>query len=276
MDLDNMKQAWQSLSTAGLRNEVSQSQIAKMIRKKSKSQLNKLILTFVIECLVNLLVIAYFVWYAHQEFATSSQWIYDIFIVVMLICYILPILKLFKLGKFSDQPTINYLDKLISTFDRVFKTIRTVYKVCLLVAFPIGVLMGFANADFKMDGHGVMVFVVMLLIYIPFYLGIVHFIKWYYNYFYMRRINKMRTYAQELKVDVGDVVDVDDVVLVEDAKPVKKSRLASFSKGMAIFIGLLVLVGLILNWCGCEQSIFYYIGYGIGYSIRSVQDWFIS
>lgn len=273
MDLDSMKSAWQSLSSAGLKKDIDKDAIEKMMRRKSKSELNKILLTFTLECLLGIPIIIFMMITMHREAPDMNHiWICDFFMVGMLMFLMVPLRQFLKVGKFREQSTVIYLEKLTSVFDKIIKTILNISKVFLVIAFPVGLLS--AGLDICED---LKFLVIAMLVYVPFYIGIIFLSKCYYQFFYCRRINRMKEYLRELKVDVSDEDNDEaycDTTLID--MPVRKGKRNIIVIVCSALVALIVVAGVILYLCGAEHNIAYYIGYGIGYGFKTIEGWFTS
>lgn len=275
MELENMKNAWQSLSNADLKKDIDKDAIEKMMRSKSKSELNKLILTFVIELLVSIpIIIVGMAWIRHLGSTSDYVWVFDVFMVGAVVFLLIPMRRFLKLGKFREQSTVVYLEKLTSIFDQVIKTVLNFSRVFIAVSFPIGMLLG------GLDVHEEwMIFIISMLICMPFYFGLMFLLKWYYRFFYGRRIARMKEYLRELKVDLSGE-DADDYDKQQEVSalevPIRKGKLYKLIIVCSILVALIMIAGVILYFCGYKNGVGYYIGYGLGWTVRTIQDWFVS
>lgn len=274
-ELENMKNAWQSLSTAGLKKEIDKDAIEKMMRRKSKSELNKLILTFTIEWLATIPILIIMMFSMHHTVpSTGHIWVYDVFMIAMLVFLLIPMRYFLKVGKFREQSIVEYLSKLTSVFDQVIKTILNMSKVFLAIAFPVGLISAGLHVaeDWK-------VFLIAMVVYVPFYVGVLFLIKWYYRYFYGRRIARMKDYLRELKIDVGgedaDAYDECQQTSVLE-EPMRKGKSFKLVIICAALVVLILLAGVVLFLCGDDNGVGYYIGYGLGWAFKSIQNFFVS
>lgn len=204
VDIDKIKRSWQSLSDASLKKDVTKAEIEKIMRKKSKNELKKLLNTFIIETIVSIpIIILIWIWLNHE--VEGYFWIFEVFMAIVLVLVVFPIFKMFRIGKFHNCATVDYLTRFINTFEFVVKSILRRSRWLLAFAGPVGILSGALKDGCTFDSKGIMIFLIAIALYIPFYFGLWFFMKWYYRVAYIRRVDRLKEYLNELQEEVDDL-----------------------------------------------------------------------
>lgn len=198
VDIDKIKRSWQTLSDASLKKEVTKSDIEKMMRKKSKSELRKMLVTFLIETLVSVPVLI-LLWIYMHRMSVNYVWAFDVFMGFTIVLILQPGLKIFKVGKFHDYTTVDYLERFIEIFDYIVNTILKRSKWLLCFAGPLGGLLGFLSSMDQFVWRDMLVIGVVMLLFVPFGLGLYFVLRWYYKHFYGKRVDRLREYCDELQ-----------------------------------------------------------------------------
>ncbi len=203
VDINKIKSSWQSLSDASLKKEVAKPDIEKMMRKKSKSELRKILTTFIVETVVCIPILI-LIWIGIHHSQEQYSWLFDVFMCVAMVLVLYPVLRLFKIGKFHDYATLPYLERFIGVFDYIIRTILNRAKWLLVFAGPLGAFMGVLSSGAHMNSADMIVVGVAILLYIPFGFGLYFILKWYYKRFYGRRVDTLRDYCEELQKDISE------------------------------------------------------------------------
>ena len=195
--LSDLKKSWKSLEDNDLKKDISKEDISKLLRKKSKTQLDKIKYTAIIEATIGIPIIILFAIYSPKMFTVNS-WLLNTFMFIMLIILIIPTLKLFRIGRFQNQSTIEYLKKFTSISDYILKSYLTIIKVFLSIGVIIPLII---NDLSRLDGikdiliFGVVFIIFCFIVYVPMYF----LLKWYYKTLYQKPNDKLKIILEELE-----------------------------------------------------------------------------
>ncbi len=191
--LNDIKNSWQSIDSNDLKKVISKEDISKLLRKKSKTQLDKIKYTAIIESCIGIPLITLIGIYS------SKPLYYGIIMLIVIIIGMVPTIRIFRLGKFENQPTIEYLKKFTITLDYILKSYllisKYLYSIMAFVILPISI---FINSDsfIKEDILIVMAMSFFLfIIYIPIYF----LVKLYYKALYQKPNDRLKIILAELE-----------------------------------------------------------------------------
>ena len=221
--LDQLKESWKLLSADTLKKELSVHEIEKIIRQKSKSELDKIKRKLFIETIISFSFLPFIIIYMHK-IITSSIWILDIYLVIIFLAFGIPALRLFKTGKFKNQETKVFLAKFIFRFEQSIKTTLILSAILIPLGGIIGGVMGFLaglRGDPKpVSDYGIFLrhhfnspselLIVSIIVLVLVILSTLFFIKVYYVLMYSKHIKNMKNFLQELNKIEKPEINFDD------------------------------------------------------------------
>lgn len=201
MDLDGLKDVWQSISAkSAAQNNVSQAEIKTLIKGKTQNALSKIWRNILMEIYVAaamLLVLFIFGIISQSNF---------IFFILGSVSLLIIATSLYFAGKFRKvfQLTKNLsTDNLRQSLEKLSKALSfylKVYFIFSMLALPIGLALGFLYAKYENGDYSISLREVGFFLIILLSLGTLLFflLRIYLNALYGKYINELKAYLAEL------------------------------------------------------------------------------
>ena len=194
--LTYIKKSWQSINSDDLKNDISKKEIAKLLRKKSKAQLDRIKYTFIVECCIGIPLLVLMAIYSPQ--ISSYPVYFNIFMLIVIVALIIPTLKIFRIGKFQDQTTIEYLKKFTATIDYILKAYLLIMKyIFIFTGFIIIIVGALSNFD---EMKKIQLFILILIVFCSLIFTSTYFlVRYYYKARYQKPNDKLKLILEELE-----------------------------------------------------------------------------
>ncbi len=199
-ELDNLKEAWKTLSDAQRDKQYSQNELMQLVKRKSNNELlrirRKLLLEWTMVMVLSVFLVLYIGWLNPSDALFAV-----IFLLVILGVGFVPYLNLirFKMVHYTDLRS--HLTELITRYDKMVSE----YTRMSFVTIPIGVLGGFA---FGFHSHGsrygwsdlfeAKKFILLIALLVIISLGGCYLQKSYFRWLYGRNLNRIKQCIVEL------------------------------------------------------------------------------
>ncbi|MGE4288845.1 MAG: hypothetical protein AB7E36_09160 [Salinivirgaceae bacterium] len=144
-DLDNLKDAWKTISKPGAMSAYSADELRRMVRKRSNNELSKIRRKIIMEWSVAFLLSLFLVLFVRVINPADTKFAL-LFIGVILGVSFIPYLKVIRL-KLANHPDLkSYLTLFIERFERLIKQYIRMAAFLIPVAGLGGFLLGFHSA----------------------------------------------------------------------------------------------------------------------------------
>ncbi len=200
-EIDNLKDAWKTISDVGSQKEYSADELKKIVKKQSNNELAKIRRKIIFEWTVALILSVFLVIFISST--KPADTIYAlIFIVVIFGLSFVPYLNVIKLKFTSDTNLKNYLKEFVSRFDNLVKK----YMRMAVILYPIagfgGFLLGLHSKLSKDEWNSFftsesIIWIIIILISISL-LGC-WIQKKYFNWLYGKNIDRLRDCLKNLE-----------------------------------------------------------------------------
>ncbi|MGD9992005.1 MAG: hypothetical protein AB7S69_01790 [Salinivirgaceae bacterium] len=144
-DLDNLKDAWKSISEPGAVSAYSADELRRMVRKRSNNELSKIRRKIILEWSVAFLLSLFLVLFVRVINPADTKFAL-LFIGLILAVSFIPYVKVIRL-KLANHPDLkSYLTIFIDRFDRLIKQYIRMAAFLIPIAGLGGFLLGFHSA----------------------------------------------------------------------------------------------------------------------------------
>lgn len=199
-ELDNLKEAWKTLSDVQRGKQYSQSELMQLVKRKSNNELlkirRKLLLEWSMVIILSVLLVLYIGWLNPSDALFAV-----IFLLVVLGVSLVPYLNLLKFKMVHYTDLRSHLTEFIARYDKMVSE----YTRMSFITIPIGVLGGFA---FGYHSHGARYgwsdlfetkkFIILIVLLIVISLGGCYLQKSYFKWFYGKNLDRIKQCLTEL------------------------------------------------------------------------------
>lgn len=199
-ELDNLKDAWKTLSDAQRSKQYSQTELMQLVKRKSNNELlkirRKLLLEWTMVLVLSVLLVLYIGWLNPSDALFAV-----IFLLIILIVSFVPYLNLIRFKMIHYTNLRSHLTEFIARYDKMVSD----YTKISFVTIPVGVLGGFA---FGYHSHGsrygwsdlfeAKKFILLLVLLVLISIGGCYLQKSYFKWFYGRNLNRIKQCLSEL------------------------------------------------------------------------------
>lgn len=198
-DLDNLKDAWKSISHPGGVSAYSADELGRMVRKRSNNELSKIRRKIILEWSVAFLLSLFLVLFVRIINPADTKFAL-LFIGLILGVSFIPYLKVIRL-KFANHPDLkSYLTLFIDRFERLIKQYIRMAAFLIPIAGLGGFLLGFHSAaqqEWQEIFHGYNL--ILLLLFVAFISFCGYWLqKRYFHWIYGKNIQRLRQCLADL------------------------------------------------------------------------------
>lgn len=200
-ELDNLKNAWKTISEATPERKYTAEELKKIVKKQSNNELSKIRRKLIIEWTLALALSVYLVLFIHFINPADTKYVL-VFVLVILAISFFPYINIIQL-KLSNHPDLRtYLAEFISRFDKLVKQYMRMATILIPVAGLGGFLLGFHSGVGEAEWSSylklfnvILVAVFVLLIS----LGGFWIIRRYFKWIYGKNIQRLRACLEDLE-----------------------------------------------------------------------------
>ncbi|MBI9069421.1 MAG: hypothetical protein JEZ09_19135 [Salinivirgaceae bacterium] len=200
-ELDNLKNAWKTISESVPEKEYSAEELKKMVKKRSNNELSKIRRKLIIEWTLALALSVYLVLFIHFINPADTKYAL-IFVLVILGISFFPYMNIIHL-KLSNHPDLRtYLAEFISRFDKLVKQYVRMATVLIPVAGLGGFLLGYHSGAGEAEWSSFFQWLNVLLVAVfvlLISLGGFWMIRRYFKWIYGKNIQRLRACLADLE-----------------------------------------------------------------------------
>ncbi len=198
-DLDNLKDAWKTISQSGAMSAYSTNELRLMVRKRSNNELSKIRRKIIMEWSVAFLLSLFLVLFVRVINPADTKYAL-LFIGVILAVSFIPYVKVIRL-KLANHPDLkSYLTLFIDRFERLIKQYIRMAAFLIPIAGLGGFLLGFQSAareDWPVFFQNFNI--VLLLLFVAFISFCGYWLqKRYFRWIYGKNIQRLRQCLDDL------------------------------------------------------------------------------
>lgn len=209
--LEDIKNSWQDLSNDRLKKDVSAGDMQRIVRQKSRGELNKIKRKLLFETILSILLLPVYLVYIHKV-NMALAYLTDIFLVVAVAALSIPSIRLLRIGKFRNQETLVFLRKFVFHFNKTIKGSVIILSVIFPLFFLSAAVLGYSqsyqtrtasehfeiinlgNLDQSTITIGITILGLLVLSSV-----VLLFIKLYYTVVYGKHVNNLKSFLNELE-----------------------------------------------------------------------------
>jgi hypothetical protein len=198
-DLDNLKDAWKTISQPGAMSAYSADELRRMVRKRSNNELSKIRRKIIMEWSVAFLLSLFLVLFVRVINPADTKFAL-LFIGVILAVSFIPYVKVIRL-KLANHPDLkSYLTLFIDRFERLIKQYIRMAAFLIPIAGLGGFLLGFHSAareDWPVFFQNFNLVLLLLFVAIISFCGY-WLQKRYFRWIYGKNIQRLRQCLDDL------------------------------------------------------------------------------
>ena len=199
-ELDNLKDAWKTISEAESKKEYSVDDLKKIVKKRSNTELSKIRRKFILEWTVAIILSVFMVLFVHVINPSDTKYAL-LFIFVILLISFFPYINVLKL-KFSNNTNLKeYLKEFIFRFDNLIKIYIRMSTILGPIAGLGGFLLGLHStltAEQWNDFFSIWNLVLVVLFVIIISIVACKVQRWYYKWIYGKNLQRLRDCLNDL------------------------------------------------------------------------------
>lgn len=207
-ELDNLKNAWKTISEADPVKDYSVDELKKIVKKKSNNELLKIRRKFILEWTLALALSAFIVIYV--QFLNKENTIYALtFVAFILLVSILPYLNVLKVKSTSQSSLKVHLTEFIAGFEKLVSQYMKIATVLLPIAITGGVLLGTHSSIGHEEWISLFTIkrtVLLIIIIASLSFGSYLIQKRYFNWIYGKNLKRLKACLKDLEA-VEDAVE---------------------------------------------------------------------
>jgi len=208
-ELDNFKNAWKNLSEAELKKDFSASDLKKLVKKSSNSELAKIRRKLLLEWSIAIALSIFLVLFVRFINPNDTKYALLFIGVILAICFF-PYINVIRLKLTSHTDLINYLSEFILRFDKLVKQYIRMATILIPVAGLGGFLLGFHSSASIEEWNNF--FNAKNMLFVGFFVVLVSFAGYwvqgrYFKWIYGKNIQRLRDCLADLEqVEENDLL----------------------------------------------------------------------
>lgn len=206
-ELDDLKNAWKTISEAGTKKEYSADDLKKIVKKKSNNELLKIKRKIIFEWTIAITLSLFLVLFIRFINPDDTKYAL-VFIGIILAISFYPYLKVLQFQNSNHPDLKKYLNEFLNRFDRLVKQYIQMATILIPVAGIGGFLLGYHSAASQADWLGFFKFINIVLLTL--FVGLISFGGYwvqrrYFKWIYGKNIQRLR----DCLIDLEEVEEIE-------------------------------------------------------------------
>lgn len=200
-NMDNLKNAWKTITESGYRKEYSSGELMKIVRKKSNNELTKIRRKLIIEWALSIILSLFIVVFI--KIVNNGDTIYALtFVGLILIASFFPYLNIMRIKSDSQSDLKSYLKEFIGGFERLIDQYLKIATILMPITVAGGTLLG-VHSSLSADewSHFFETEIIIILVFLVGFLsfGAYWFLKKYFGWNYGKNLKRLKDCLADLE-----------------------------------------------------------------------------